>query len=205
MGKRAMGLTWAAVALGLAVHGSGAAPRPKGAPPPAPYFPTRVGEQWVLGFEEPHGTNMAPLVVTAAAEKDGVTTVTVANLNRDGGRDPGFTVEASDKGVCVVADSRGKVDPPQWQVKLPAKAGTKWEVPIPGRGGKPEVMARTVAGEEEVVTPAGTFKAVRVEVEYPSGTAWTTEWWAPGRGKVKQRSAGAAVALVLKEVVPPKK
>ena len=191
--------------LPLTVVSALAAPRPKGAPPPAPYFPTRVGEQWVLGFEEPHGTNMAPLVVTAAAERDGVTTVTVANVNRDGGRDPGFTVEVSDKGVCVVANPRGKVDPPQWLVKLPAKAGDKWEVPIAGRGGKPEAMVRTVAGEEEVVTPAGTFKAVRVEVEYPPGTAWTTEWWAPGRGEVKQLSAGAAVALVLKGVVPPKK
>lgn len=98
MGERAMVFTWAAVALGLAASGSDAAPRPKGDPLPTSYFPTRVGEQWVLGFEEPHGTNMAPLVVTAAAEKDGVTTVTVANVNRDGTRGPGFTAEVSDKG-----------------------------------------------------------------------------------------------------------
>ena len=192
------------VVLAMFLPGAGSAPKLKG-PPPPPYFPTRVGEQWVLGFEEPHGRNMAPLVVTAAAEKDGVTTVTVANVNKDGTCGLGFTVEASDKGVCVVANAGGKVDPPQWLVKLPAKAGTKWEVPVPGQGGKAEVMVRTVAGEEDVATPAGTFKAVRVEVEYPAGTASTTEWWTPGRGKVKQQSAGAAVALVLKEVVAPKK
>src|SRR4051812_38116601 len=115
MGGRLMVVAWASVAVGLAVSGGGAAPRSKGGPPAAPYFPTRLGEQWVLGFEQPHGTNMAPLVVTAAAETDGVTTVTVANVNRDGGRDPGFTVEVSDKGVCVVANAGGKVDPPQWQ------------------------------------------------------------------------------------------
>jgi len=77
-------------------------PPPKGDPPPAPFFPTRVEEQWVLGFEQPHGTNMAPLVVTAATEKDGVTTVTVANVKHDGGRGQGFT-----------ADSRHRARPEQ--------------------------------------------------------------------------------------------
>jgi hypothetical protein len=182
-----------------------AAPRPKELPKPVLYYPTTVGEQWVLGLDLEDGTTVAPVVVVSAAEKGGVTTVAVANVNKDGTHTAGFTVEVSDKGVCVVANPRGKVDPPHWQVKLPAKAGTQWEVPVTGRDGKPGVMVRTVAGEEEVATPAGTFRAVRVAVEYPAGTPWVTEWWAPGRGKVKQSSPGAAYPLVLKSVTPAKK
>ena len=193
----------AVLVLGVALAIAPAAPRPKDRSKPVLYHPTNVGEQWVLGFDMENGTNMAPLVVTSAVEKDGITTVKVANVGRDGTPGLGFTVEVSEKGVCMVENASGKLDDPRWLLKLPAKPGSKWEVPIKDRGRKPETMVRTVVGEEEVVTPAGTFKAIRVDIEFPAGTPWLTEWWAVGRGKVKQ--SGSPVPLVLKSVTPGKK
>jgi len=193
----------AALVLSVTLPIALAAPRPRDASKPVLYYPINVGEQWVLGFDMENGTNMAPLLVTSAVEKDGITTVKVANVDRDGTPGLGFTVEVSEKGVCMVENPSGRFDDPRWLLKLPAKPGSKWEVPIKDPGRKPETMVRTVVGEEEVITPAGTFKAVRVDIEFPVGTPWLTEWWAVGRGKVKQ--SGSPVPLVLKSITPGKK
>jgi|GEM_PF-5280401 len=63
-------------------------------------------------------------------------------------------------------------------------------------------MVRTVVGEEEVVTPAGTFKAVRVDTEYPKGTCWSKVWYAPGRGAVKTEQGGREIVLKWVKAAP---
>jgi hypothetical protein len=172
---------------------------------PILYYPTAVGEQWELGFDDADGSTKPPFVVASAAEKGGLTTVVVDTVGDCGDRSPGFTVQASAKGVCVVATAaEGPLGDPRWLLKLPARAGDRWEVPVTGRDGKPAVMVRTIGGEEEVTTPAGRFKAIRVDVEYPAGTAWNTEWWAPNRGPVREVTHGNAYTLVLKAVTPSK-
>jgi hypothetical protein len=134
-----------------------------------------------------------------------VTTVGIDYVDGGGDHLPAFTVQASAQGVCIVATApEGPLATPRWLLKLPARSGDKWEVPVADQKGKPAIMVRTVRGEEEVSTPAGRFTAVRVEVEYPAGTPWETEWWAPHRGSVKEVGVGGAQTLVLKVVTPGK-
>jgi hypothetical protein len=193
-------LSAAALALGLAAPLSPAAPRLKD--PPVLYYPTAVGERWELGFDDADGSTKPPLVVASASEKDGVTTVDIDFVDGGGDRSPAFTAQASARGVCVVATAReGPLNSPRWLLKLPARAGDRWEVPVLGQDGKPAVLCKTVGGQEEVTTPAGKFKAIRVDVEFPAGKVYQTEWWAPGRGPVKEVGV---LTLVLKAVTPSK-
>ena len=160
------------------------------------YFPTAVGERWVLsitGGGKPRVTNCEEVV--AVAEKGGVTTITVARLKPDGTRMDEYTVEASAEGVCVVAAGEKKYERPTWLIKNPTKPGTKWEVTLPDGGGGKATYVYKVVGEETVETPAGTFKAVRFDCEGPGGTATRSEWFAPGRGRVQQVSNGCTVQL----------
>lgn len=83
-------------------------------------------------------------------------------------------------------------------LKLPAKRGLTWEVPVRNGSGKRVGSggSKTVVGEEEVATPAGKFMAVRVEFGPGEGVQpWSTEWWAPGRGKVKDDNGGSGIVL----------
>jgi hypothetical protein len=176
-----------------------AAPRGKEPQKGRLYFPTTVGEQWILGHDAEDGTNMDPMVVLSADESNGVMTVIAANIRKDGTVGQAMAWEVSEKGVFLVADKSVKLDPPQWLLKLPAKPGLKWEVPLTGT--VEPVMVRTVAGEEKVETPAGTYQAIRIDAEYPAGKPWVTEWWAAGRGKVRVQSRFNA-PLVLKSVTP---
>jgi hypothetical protein len=133
--------------------------------------------------------------VVAVSEKAGVTTVTVARLKPDGTRQDEYTVEASDQGVCVVAANGVKYERPSWLVKSPTKPGTTWEVQAPSGGGKKATIVMKVGAEELVETSAGTFKAVRVDTEFPAGVVSCSEWFAAGRGRVQQVSDGVTVQL----------
>jgi hypothetical protein len=191
----------AALALGLAAALARAAPRLKDGNPVL-YYPTAVRERWEPGFEDADGSTKPPLVVASASEKDGVTTVDIDFVDGGGDRSPAFTAQASAGGVCVVATAReGPLKSPRWLLKLPARAGDRWEVPILDQDGKPAVTFRTVGGQEELTTPAGKFTAIRVNVEFPAGKVYQTEWWAPGRGPVKEVGIQT---LVLKTVAPGK-
>jgi hypothetical protein len=173
-----------ALVLGAACSTASAAPRVADKDKAPLYFPTVVGERWVLsitGGDKQRVTNFEE--VLAAAENGGVTTITVARLNPDGtGRDE-YTVEASAAGECVVAAGERKYDRPTWLVMTPTKPGTQWEVTA--RDGTAIVYA--VVGEETVETPAGTFKAVRVDNVDSTGKTRASEWYAPGPGP---RAAG---------------
>jgi hypothetical protein len=156
------------------------------------YFPTVVGERWVLAVTSGPGNRVTNAdEVVAVSEKDGVSTVTVARLKPDGSRLDEYTVEASAEGVCVVAHGDKKYERPNWLVKEPTKPGSRWEAATPG--GK--VFIYKVGREEKVETPAGTFQAVRVETVDSTGAVLATEWFAPGRGRVQQVSDGSTVQL----------
>jgi hypothetical protein len=156
------------------------------------YFPTTVGERWVLAVTSEPGNRVTNFEeVVAVAEKGGVTTVTVARLRPDGSRQDEYTVEASADGVCVVAAGERKYDRPTWLVKTPTKLGTQWEVTA--RDGT--AIVYTVVREEKVDTPVGTFKAVRVDTVDATGKPRASEWYAPGRGRVQQVSDGCTVQL----------
>jgi len=73
------------LALGVIVAGAPAAPRPADPPKTPVYFPTTVGDRWVMAVAGPAGPRVTNVEeVVAVSEKGGVTTVTVARLNPDG-------------------------------------------------------------------------------------------------------------------------
>jgi hypothetical protein len=185
-----------ALVLGAVWSTSSAAPRGIDKDKTPVYFPTVVGERWELsitGGDERRVTNVEE--VLAVAEKGGVTTITVARLKPDGSRQDEYTVEASAEGVCVVAAGATRYDRPTWLVKSPTKAGTKWDVPVPKQFDPTGALEMRVVGEEKVETPAGTFKAVRVDTVDSTGKTRASEWYAPGRGRVQQVSDGCTVQL----------
>jgi hypothetical protein len=64
------------------------------------------------------------------------------------------------------------------------------------------------SGPERVVVPAGTYRAVRVDMEMPyidgrKGMAKRSYWYAPGVGRVKDVADGEVT--VLKSFTPGKK
>jgi hypothetical protein len=190
--SRTLGL---ALVLGVVWSNGSAAPKVADKTKAPLYFPTVVGERWVLsitGGDKERVTNCEEVV--GVAEKGGVTTVTVARLKPDGTRMDEYTVEASVEGVCVVAAGAKKYERPTWLIKNPTKPGSKWEYTASDGGGGKATYVYTVVGEETVETPAGTFKAVRVDCASPTG-AEHSEWFAPGRGRIQQVSDGCTVQL----------
>jgi hypothetical protein len=100
-----------------------------------------------------------------------------------------FTTGTSLTGPDIKGERRWKIDPPACLLKLPHKAGNKWEYHVkaqPGGlvGGK---AMKTAHGPEEVVVPAGKFMAIRVEYRATTKGKETTAtfWYAPGVGLVK--------------------
>jgi hypothetical protein len=188
-----------ALALAAASSTASAAPKVAEKGKARVYFPTVVGMRVEFTTTYQGGQSVVHTQeVVAVAERDGVTTVTMARLKTDGTRQGGYTVEGSDEGVRVVAEGETKYDPPVWLVKGPTKPGTTWEVTA--ADGK-SIM--TVLGEETVETPAGTFKAVRVNKTYSNGRPGSSEWYAPGLGRVQQQTAGRKLQLTA--VTRPKK
>jgi hypothetical protein len=79
-------------------------------------------------------------------------------------------------------------DPPKRLLKLPVREGETWEwADAAGRGRPSPKCKYTTVREEEVETPAGKFRAVRVEMDSETGGAVlrTTYWHTPGAGLVK--------------------
>jgi hypothetical protein len=163
-----------------------------------PYYPTRVGARWVHQFGD---NEFETTVAKVEARKDGSKVVTVDGNQR---------VLATGDGLFVLED---KADQPARRI-LFTRPGVEWTTrqqllaPDPGVGfpvtqeGK---MTHTSHRPERVVTPAGTFNAIRVESVFVSA-GWeqrSTRWYAPGVGLVKSDCNGEP-CLVLKRFAPGK-
>lgn len=174
-----------------------AAPRLK-TDPPGLYFPATVGDKWKVILVSPIVPEQENVGTVKGVETaGGVTTVTIEDLS-SAGRLSTYVVEASDRGVCVVKREEKKLDPPEWILKLPPKPGTRWEAPMfEGKERRPgRTEYRTIMGEEEVETPAGKFKAIRVDVRHrEDGDVYQTEWHAVGWGRVRIQMGKSAIVL----------
>lgn len=84
------------------------------------------------------------------------------------------------------ADGKAVIlDPPQTIIPAPLKEGASWEVNDHVAGGGTQRFI--VAGEEEVIVAAGTFRAFRARCEQPWPISTLTDrWYAPGTGLVKE-------------------
>jgi hypothetical protein len=170
------------------------APRPKAEDRPVPFVPATPGDAWVV--VSPKGVARS-WVVTEAERKDGALRVTTAEVGADGKPARTVTYEVTKAAVCRVAEDGKPLPAPDCLLKLPPTPGSKWEQPMfaPDGTRQAETAVRTVVGEEEVETPAGKFKAVRVDTEYPVGRPWSKVWYAPGRGVVMTAFGGSAFKL----------
>ncbi|WP_020468080.1 hypothetical protein [Zavarzinella formosa] len=180
-----------------------AAPIPKDKP--ILYFPTKVGDKrvYVGHGRGPDGASGGEIIeiVTAVEVEDGKF---VVSLSKD------FNGEQGGKFKCHVStNGLFQTDPDSQDhgrpiLKLPATKGDTWEVvDSPGRK-----TVYVVAGEEEVVVPAGKFKAIRIDssIESKKFPQKESNWYVPGIGCVKhQCSIGPGeVTLLLKTFTPGK-
>jgi hypothetical protein len=181
---------WVVLAVALAGCAAGAVCLSAAAPAPALkdkhkavlYHPTRVGAKWVYTSDERDGVEE----VTDAKEMGGARLVTVGC-----GRFPTRALLVSGKGICVVAFNVAELTEPLWLLKLPHAPGNKWEAVLAGEPWGRAVGSAKAYGPERVEVPAGTYQAIRVELELPyvdgrEGKARKTTWYAPGVGKVKE-------------------
>lgn len=81
---------------------------------------------------------------------------------------------------------RVTLDPPQTLIPAKLQTGAKWELDdeVAGTAMRQKF---SVVGEEEVVVPAGSFRAFRLRCEEPWPISVTIDrWFAPGTGVVKE-------------------
>ena len=89
-------------------------------------------------------------------------------------------------GLTELAEGPDEIHPPMHRLKIPFESGKKWKTYTGGWMQFNGMM--TAYGPEQVIVPAGTFEAIRVETEYPqrSGKSITAKYWyAPQTGVVK--------------------
>jgi hypothetical protein len=172
-------------------------------PEPVYYFPTTVGTKWV--YQE--GIRQRTEVVTEVEGK-GATKVVFVGLEEKGKVLPWVNVEVSRRGLFRVWCRGNKDDPPHPWLKLPVEGGGEWAYDDIGLGGRILGKVRaTASGPEEVEVPAGTYRAIRVEMSWPArgglgdwAPSTSTRWYAPGVGLVKQ--TGPSYEEVLKSFAP---
>ena len=158
----------------------------------APVLPTEQGATWEYEVRD----SSTPAAPPAAL------TVRIDGIEQIGGKELlKFETVAEDvvtKTELMSVDERGLhchqragadgkatiLDPPQTAVPWPLKIGVTWQVNDHVAGGGTQQF--TVAGEEDVAVPAGTFRAFRLHCDqpWPISTA-TDRWFVPGTGIVK--------------------
>jgi hypothetical protein len=181
-----------------------AAPVPK--PPakaPAYYYPTKPGAKWV--YDTPSGEQV--FVVSKVEDRKGTKVVTTEIANGKN-RTPFEVAEVSAAGLVETDCPTGRLDPPIVRLKAPFKAGDSWAYDSPGGGGTPTIKATcTVAGVEQIKVPAGTFEAVKVNVEYAlkdGARRVLVDWYAPNVGLVRKADGEGKNIWLLKSFTPGK-
>lgn len=186
----------AAACLVLAAGVSVAAPLPEDADRPAYFHPTAVGTRWVYHCKRIIGSEDDTEVITAVKWRGREAYVSIAG-DRNRKLTPFRTMWVKADGVyCVDYGDGKKFDWPRCHIRTPLRPGTAWEACWPEA--KWLWTARAV---EEVVIPAGKFRAVRVEVLFrgmDSKLFRGTEWYVEGIGRVKSTNDVGETVEVLK-------
>jgi hypothetical protein len=173
-------LTFALTAL---TQLAGAAPVPKEVLKKFPnYYPLELGNEWLYQIG---GENQVLVVVTAADKKDGVQTGTLETKAN------GMTI-ASEKmridatGVYRTHINKQEIDPPILLLKFGIRDETEWATKCKIGDATVDFVFK-LEGLEEIKTPAGDYKAVKVTGtgDIAGTNSSTTYLFADGVGIVK--------------------
>ncbi|WP_157369739.1 TapB family protein [Zavarzinella formosa] len=173
------------------------------------FYPTQAGDESVYEEQTDGNTSELKVTVTKVEKTTGGHIITVR-----WGNEPGKTLEnrvtVTRNEVTELNGPPSNPKPGAPHLRLPAKEGLTWKFEPYGPD-KPEAansVYRVAREEETVVTPAGTFKAVRVEVKTgPNGIFKdSVEWHAPRVGlvKVEMKVGDTRRTVVLKSFTPGK-
>lgn len=175
-----------------------AAPVPDAAKKPVWYYAVKKGTKWVYRSQNAKDIT---ILLDAAETKDGATTISLVELSEDGKKTPSEKVSLSAAGVFRVEVHGEAIQPPLCLLKLPVKAGDRWE--DKARDTRFDLRARfTASGPSMVSVPAGQFEAVGITKEMVGeGGVRTsppdTDWYAPGVGLVKTTQGDAVMTTLL--------
>jgi hypothetical protein len=181
-----------------------AGPPPKKKPPPPPdYFPLRPGYWWNYNSITQSGTVSGFTVTVKAADRlpDGVVTYLVETVST--GFKPFQDVYAKPKGWVLMLRQQflttgdtGVYAPVKQYLKNPLRSGDTWEWSGTGTAmNVPISEVNAVDGPEEVIVPAGKFRAMRVTTQVVQSGAPVKKiyWYAPGVGMVKSATDSGSV------------
>ncbi len=180
------------------------------------YYPLEKGNMWVYGVKAGSNTNLNKyFIIVSGKENVNGTECFVceggiykkSEDKRKIAQWEYYTI--SDEGLFAVKRAyRNKTlftnfNPPEPMLKFPLEKGKKWEWQgqiFKNTSGK---FSFEVIGEEEVITPAGTFKAIRVDMKGTASDGSSVEsskWYVEGVGVVKEEST-TAVGHIVAELV----
>ena len=179
---------------------------------PTYYYPVKVGAKWV--FEKELWNKDEVLVVTLVTKGDAGFLVTVEQENSKGERSPNHKMLVSAEGLWLT-EEQGEPYSPPWQVlKVPHKAGDKWDVTTERAAAiaasvKHSVILCRVAAEPELLkVPSGKFDALKVSTTKTkvNGKAVddSVSWYAAGIGLLKQEWKNGRTIGTLKVFTPGK-
>lgn len=162
---------------------SSAAPVPKDATKGELYFPITLGSRWVY---EISGRESAEIII-AVEEKDGARLVTTGYETR-GEVVANQVICVSEKGISLVDTDVADLDEPFWMLKLPQTKENKWEAVLAPTGLEKATGKMIASGPEVIKVPAGTFQAIRVDMDisFAGERRKVSTWFAPHVGKVKE-------------------
>lgn|GEM_PF-6361761 len=152
------------------------------------------------------------LVVSKVEESHGKKVVSIDRVEGQQ-RSLDEVVEVSPTGLVRLAWGKQKLNPPDVLLKTPFKKGDSWTFDSPSSG---KIARRkgicTIVGTETIKTPAGSFEAVQVNVDYQIeiDEEWKKrkliKWYAPNVGLVKMiGDDNDRVIWLLKSFTPGKK
>jgi hypothetical protein len=169
------------------------------------YFATIVGDRMVYRLTD--GKTVLEIAWTVSSVKQYKTTLVTYSEEINGFRGcfgAYGAVRVSRNGLHP--DWIGQGDEPEPMLKLPAKPGDQWKWKSKFLSPSYEVTY-TFRGEEEVIVPAGKFKALRVDsvsVDQKGGTTRRSVWYARGVGVIQISEGTNAPRFVLQSFTPGK-
>jgi hypothetical protein len=150
--------------------------------PDSPYYPLKVGNAWHYKGKDGQMTQRV-----VRHEKVGARACALIETSRDKQVIMREHVHVTDDGLYRLSVEGRKLSRPLRILKLPPRPGEQWEATF--QLGTTQGKGLYRMGEEEVVVPAGRYKAVTLTGEITEDglrAAAFTYWFAEGVGIVKQ-------------------